>query len=310
MSINPRKKIGSFLNGEILEIGPGLAPFPTAQNAEVKYADRSVEGGRDATWPELIGQPPGINAEFDINLDVDGLSVLADESFDAVVTSHLVEHLANPINSLREFERVLRNKGKLVLILPDRALTFDSIRLPTEFEHLLHEFRNGVTVVSSEHIKEFCEAIYGQAPIHPHKVREWHNPDKLDDTLLALHRRRSIHVHCWSPEEFASFIVGLLWHGLLSFTLKYQYFKEDDSADCIEFGLVLEKTTHAMSHERLCSDFIDKWVALILDSKNSDVRRVARFQQALYRDFRDIDEFDNLIFLPSVLLANHIVSIT
>ncbi len=54
-----RAGIGRNLRGDVLEIGPGHAPFPTCPGARVTYADRAVEGGRDATWPELVGQPRG-----------------------------------------------------------------------------------------------------------------------------------------------------------------------------------------------------------------------------------------------------------
>src|ERR1700736_3993274 len=104
---DPRSIIGLTLSGDILEIGPGHEPFPVAPGARVRYADRSVPGGRDQNWPELAGSPHGPAADFDINLDVDGLACIPDSSLDAVIASHVIEHLANPISALRECERVL-----------------------------------------------------------------------------------------------------------------------------------------------------------------------------------------------------------
>ena len=33
--------------------------------------------------------------------------------------------------------------------------------------HVLAEFREGATEVSEDHIRDFCDAIYQQDPIHP-----------------------------------------------------------------------------------------------------------------------------------------------
>jgi SAM-dependent methyltransferase len=308
MHANPRQQIGEALTGDVLEIGPGSNPFPAGPAAKVIYADRSVEGGRDSNWPELIGHPVGIDADFDINLDVDALSPFADESFDAVVASHVIEHLANPIRAIVEFERVLRPGGKLVLIVPDRTLTFDSVRVPTELSHLLQEFRNGVTDVDEAHIIEFCEAIYRQPPIHPAIVREWHNPARIDDALVALHRRRSIHVHCWSPEEFASLIAGSLAHGLMSWKLCSVYFEENNPGGG-EFGVVLERVPHD-TPESLCRQFVQDWVACLFAGPSSDVRRVALFQRVICRDLGRMEHFNEVISLPSFVLAEKLAAAT
>lgn len=74
MSSDPRYAIAQTISGNVLEVGPGSAPFTVAAGSTVRYADRSVEGGRDANWPELIGSPLGVEADYDINLDVDGLA--------------------------------------------------------------------------------------------------------------------------------------------------------------------------------------------------------------------------------------------
>src|ERR1700692_1809494 len=231
-----RADIGRTLRGDVLEIGPGNAPFPTAPGARVTYADRSVDGGRDATWPELAGQPRGPESDLDLDLDVEGLGAIGDETFDAVIASHMIEHLANPIEALRECERVLRPGGRLVLVVHDRTRPFDSVREPTSLAHLLDDYERHVTEVDADHIAEFCEAIYRQPPFHPDEVRAWYDPPRLDDARVELHRRRSIHVHCWTPEEFAAVITALLARGLMAWELVDLYFFDDPGAVDNEFG--------------------------------------------------------------------------
>ena len=278
---HPREDIGRTLVGDILEIGPGHAPFPTSPGAQVTYADRSVEGGRDATWPELAGQPRGPDADLDLDLDLDGLAVVSDEEFDAVVACHMIEHLANPIAALREFERVLRPGGRLVLVVPDRTRTFDSVREPTPLSHLLDDFERRVTEVEADHITEFCKAIYSQPPIHPDEVREWYDPLLLDDARLDLHRRRSIHVHCWTPEEFAVVVTALLARGLLTLTLVDLYFFDDAGAVDNEFGFVLERSLAPAAPTEQSVAFVRQWATLVLDATSRSPRRLVALHAAL-----------------------------
>ena len=169
----------------------------------MRFADRPMSGGRDVNFPELVGEPHGPDADYDLDLDVDGLAGIEDRSVDAVVLSHVIEHVANPIHALEECARVLRPAGRLVLIVPLRHATFDALRPGTSLAHLLAEHQAGVTEVDVEHIREFCHSVYHHTPNEPSETLEWHNPDRLDDDLVALHRRRSIHVHCWDAEEMA-----------------------------------------------------------------------------------------------------------
>jgi len=296
--MDPRSVIGQTLSGDVLEIGPGNDPIPVAPGARVRYADRSVEGGRDKNWPELIGLPHGPAADFNINLDVDGLTAIPSDSLDAVIACHVIEHLANPIAALREFERVLRPKGRLVLVVPDRSLTFDSVRQPTPLAYVRAKFQQGVTHVDDEEIREFCSAIYYQPPIHPRAVREWHNPQSLDAERLELHRWRSIHVHWWSPEEFAALIAGLLADGLVSWKFVNLYFPGNSRSN--EFGLVLERGS--ISGRAACNQFVRDLTCAVLSAQDYDPRRIARFDGALRRDLAGYDRIDALAALADAAM--------
>jgi SAM-dependent methyltransferase len=288
-SSDPRSIIGQTLSGDVLEIGPGHVPFPVAGSARIRYVDRSVEGGRDANWPELAGAPRGPKADFNLDIDADGLVPILSRGLDAVVACHVIEHLANPIAALLEFERVLRYHGRLVLVVPDRNLTFDAPRQPTPLSVLLNKYHGDVREVTDAEIREFCSAIYFQPPIHPPHVREWYNPRSLSPELYKLHRRRTIHVHCWSPEEFASCFVGLLCRGIVFYELAGLYLPESTGGRD-EFGFVLARgdSTGPVAAAR----FAAAWVTAALAIPNCDQKRVARFAAALHRDLteRDLDE--------------------
>jgi hypothetical protein len=281
MDVLPRERFGLGLTGAVLEIGPGTVPFPTAPGAAVRYADRPIPGGRDASFPELVGTPHGPDADYELDLDVDGLGGLEDQAFDAVVLSHVIEHVADPIRALEECHRVLRRSGRLVLIVPHRHTTFDSLRPGTSFAHVLAEHRAGVTEIDREHIVEFCDSVHRSEPRLPEEIRRLHDPDRLDDDLLALHRRRSIHVHCWDAEEMASMLVGLAAVGEVGWRLVDLFLHDDPGASDIEFGLVLEP---GPTGTEAAADLIDAWVTAIVGDESRDPARVGAFTEALARD--------------------------
>lgn len=78
-------------------------------------------------------------------------------AFDFVLSSQVIEHLANPLRGLREWGRVLREGGVLVLIVPHRDATFDHLRPVTKIEHILEDFRNDVGEDDRTHIPEVLE---------------------------------------------------------------------------------------------------------------------------------------------------------
>lgn len=68
--------------------------------------------------------------------EASSLGDIASGSYDFVLSSHCLEHLANPLPALREWTRVTRAGGHLFLVLPDPARSFDHKRPITSMAHL------------------------------------------------------------------------------------------------------------------------------------------------------------------------------
>lgn len=58
-------------------------------------------------------------------------------SYDFVLSIHMLEHIANPLQALSEWTRVLKEEGLLVLVVPHRVGTFDHSRPVTSLAHLI-----------------------------------------------------------------------------------------------------------------------------------------------------------------------------
>jgi SAM-dependent methyltransferase len=85
------------------------------------------------------------------------LSGVADQSYDFVLSSHNLEHFANPVKALREWKRVTRPGGGLILALPNYSKTFDHRRSPTTVDHMLEDFERNTQEDDLFHLPEILQ---------------------------------------------------------------------------------------------------------------------------------------------------------
>jgi hypothetical protein len=227
MSSPARRALARHLHGHGLELGPGHEPFPLPPGVTVRYVDRWSPTENWTLFPEL-DRPTFPQPDLQADLDIDRLLEVEDGSVDFVIASHVLEHLADPIGMVAEIHRVLRVGGTALIVLPDRRRTFDAGRSPTPLDHLVAEHDSGVTMVSDEHIRDFVAA-----------TEAGREPSAAD---IELHRRRSIHVHCWSEEEF----VPVLRYGMNALGHRWRFVDGlrtgAPGSVGIEFGFVLAKS--------------------------------------------------------------------
>jgi SAM-dependent methyltransferase len=86
--------------------------------------------------------------------DAVALNGISDHAYDFVISSHCLEHVANPLRALHEWRRVTRAGGNLLLILPDPAHTFDHRRPTTTIAHLRDDLRRNVGEDDLTHLAE------------------------------------------------------------------------------------------------------------------------------------------------------------
>ena len=85
------------------------------------------------------------------------LDNITSSSYDFVLSSHTLEHVANPLLALSEWARTLKENGLLVLIVPHRDGTFDCRRPVTSLTHCIGDFEQTMNEGDMTHLEEILE---------------------------------------------------------------------------------------------------------------------------------------------------------
>jgi SAM-dependent methyltransferase len=113
--------------------------------------------------------------------------------YDFLLSSHNLEHIANPIKALLEWNRILKQAGKLILVLPNKMETFDRKRPYSTFEHLVDDWKNNTGEDDQTHLTEIL------------KYTEFTNEPLIDvdafrDRLANNYETRIAHHHVFDFE--------------------------------------------------------------------------------------------------------------
>ena len=74
--------------------------------------------------------------------------------YDFILSSHNIEHVANAIKALREWLRILKEDGILVVVFPHKDGTFDRNRPVTPLEHYREDYERGMGEDDLTHFHE------------------------------------------------------------------------------------------------------------------------------------------------------------
>lgn len=97
------------------------------------------------------------NHDVDYVTDAANLSFAADETLDFVCSSHVLEHIANPLKAIVEWKRVIKKGGIIYAGVPDKRYTFDHKRARTPLSHLIDDFEKDISQADKTHVSEFLE---------------------------------------------------------------------------------------------------------------------------------------------------------
>jgi SAM-dependent methyltransferase len=76
--------------------------------------------------------------------DAVDISVINNETYDFAVSIHLLEHIANPLKAIKEWLRIVKNDGYIIIVVPEKSLCFDHKRDYSKFSTLLEQYEKNV----------------------------------------------------------------------------------------------------------------------------------------------------------------------
>ena len=179
--------------GAGIEVGAVNCPFDL--EADVQYLDQHDSNAVAAAH----ANDPNVAAVLPVSFVASRppYRFLADQSFDFVVASHVVEHLPNPLAAITEFVRVVRTGGVVYLVVPHKDYCFDRARGVTPLQHFVTEYLAGVVDISMEHCLEHVFDSLDLSLIDPA------NGADAIERARALHRsQQDFHVHTFTEGSF------------------------------------------------------------------------------------------------------------
>ena len=177
-------------SARVLEIGPFAAPMLRGSN--ISYVDvmstndlraRAIQLGLD---PEKVPEINWVSSGSD-------LSVVRDQ-FNAVVSSHAIEHQPDIIGHLQQIGNLLLSGGRYFLLIPDHRYCFDHFFAPSSAQQMIDAHLEKRTVhPDSAVIAHLAHTTHNDA------VRHWQgdhgDPDenRTERTKLAIDALQASH---------------------------------------------------------------------------------------------------------------------
>lgn len=187
-----------YLRGDGIEIGALFLPMAMPQRARVRYVDHAGEEELRITYARELQMHNLPLVVPDVVNSGEELGSFADASLDFVVANHVLEHVEDPIATLKTFLRVLRPAGIVFLTQPDARLMFDAPRPRTTLEHVLRDHEEGPEVSRRGHYAECARLIEG--------VPE----ERVEARAAELEAEGArIHFHVWELETFLEMLLHL-----------------------------------------------------------------------------------------------------
>jgi SAM-dependent methyltransferase len=177
-----------------LEIGGPSAVFGASGLLAVYPLLAAIDGvqwSADTAWHHLDRAqgycPDGVRrGELHIVDDV-ALAAFPDRSYDAVLCSHVLEHIANPLRALASWRRVTCPRGHLLMVVPHAAGTFDHRRPVTALSHMIEDFEREVGEDDLTHLEETLRLHDRQRGGEPGDQESWAARRRANAATRLLH---------------------------------------------------------------------------------------------------------------------------
>lgn len=77
--------------------------------------------------------------------------------YDFLLSSNVLEHTANPLAATREFCRIVKKQGIIIIAVPNKKYCFDHNREYTTFDHIMEDYKKNMDEDDLSHLDEIIE---------------------------------------------------------------------------------------------------------------------------------------------------------
>lgn len=184
-----------------LEIGgPSSFFFPQGYFPVYSFANRidGVNFSNETIWEGSIKEGESFRyynkTGYQYIREATDLHGIESNKYDFLLSCHNLEHVANPFKAVKEWKRVLKPGGLLVLVLPNKEYTFDINRSYTPIEHLVMDYEQNVDEKDTTHFEEIVSSW------EPGVYKAFSSREELEKQLKDNHTTRFVHHHVFNFE--------------------------------------------------------------------------------------------------------------
>ena len=182
--LDMRRELLPVLRGKGVEVGPGGNPALESDDARsVRYVEKMSAGDWAKTYPKVTLDEAVLARWADYAIaSAEQLDGFEPGSLDFIFSSHVFEHLVNPLQVLQNWWRCLAPGGVIAAVVPDARYSFDLRQPITGTDALLCQHRAGGHERTAAMYAQWCR--HTAPEVDPARLRE---------------RDYAIHVNYFSP---------------------------------------------------------------------------------------------------------------
>lgn len=154
--------IEKLINLEGLEFGGPTELFinpvygmPLYENVKLDGVNIFEDNFFQKSFSDKFNYSFGQGIQYNIDCTDTEISSKINKKYDFIVTSHVIEHIANPMKAILSWKKLLKEEGFILSIIPDYKYCYDRKRLLTPINHIINDYKNNVGEDDTTHIEEY-----------------------------------------------------------------------------------------------------------------------------------------------------------
>lgn len=255
-----RKKFihkGVNKNSNILEIGPYFSPlYPKSEGYNTEIVDYLDEVNLRKKCSKAENSNRIEKVDYICSRHYADI-IQKYKFYDIIAASHVIEHLVDMIEFFNDCSQLLKENGKIKLIIPDKRYEFDYFKEETSIRNVIdqHIYRKdsinhsmGTAVESmlyNVHIQKLNTYIPNSALVYKEDMKfSWHRSEvdivtKVSEVIDNYNEKEYTNRHSWlfTPKSFEILIYQLNILGYIDFMLEEIIIVKNS----IEFYVILKK---------------------------------------------------------------------